>query len=432
MGQISTAPSLGITVRPVDRESGPGAGAGATGNNSLFLGLNAGQGSAINDFVVLGSLSGEGGIVDTVNLNGTTIVGAKNLQTATAAVAANGAIVILGDSNLQSVALADSTVAIGQNIFKSATGTITGNVLIGNNIGAVATNTGISTSVVIGQNALQAVNALATSTNDVIIGYEAAQNVANNASFSDTVMIGYRAGTTLTDAGGATSGNVLIGSQSDLSANGSSNNVAIGFLAKCSSSAPNNVAIGHSAQAGSLSDANGSNVVIGASALISGGSTNGRNIVIGGGAGTTTPVNLSDLLVIETNVGGTQRAMFYGNLATGNVVIGNSIDGTNRDLIVGGAATNIVKLLNGTIGGANPVGGGYFYVTGGTLHWVDSGGVDSTLSHAVSGQIGNSSTTLTNNAAGNAGTITNAPAVGNPTKWAPFNDNGTIRNIPMW
>lgn len=39
---------------------------------------------------------------------------------------------------------------------------------------------------------------------------------------------------------------------------------------------------------------------------------------------------------------------------------------------------------------------------------------------------------LTNNAAAAAGTLTNAPVAGNPTKWIPINDNGTIRNIPAW
>ena len=39
---------------------------------------------------------------------------------------------------------------------------------------------------------------------------------------------------------------------------------------------------------------------------------------------------------------------------------------------------------------------------------------------------------LTNNAAAQAATITNGPAAGNPTKWIPINDNGTIRNIPAW
>jgi len=43
-----------------------------------------------------------------------------------------------------------------------------------------------------------------------------------------------------------------------------------------------------------------------------------------------------------------------------------------------------------------------------------------------------SNVALTNGAAAGAGTITNAPAAGNPTKWIPIDDNGTTRYIPCW
>jgi hypothetical protein len=43
-----------------------------------------------------------------------------------------------------------------------------------------------------------------------------------------------------------------------------------------------------------------------------------------------------------------------------------------------------------------------------------------------------SSVALSNGAGAGAGTISNAPAAGNPTKWIPINDNGTIRHIPSW
>lgn len=43
-----------------------------------------------------------------------------------------------------------------------------------------------------------------------------------------------------------------------------------------------------------------------------------------------------------------------------------------------------------------------------------------------------SSVTLTNGAAAAGGTLLNAPAAGNPTKWAPVDDNGTTRYVPMW
>lgn len=43
-----------------------------------------------------------------------------------------------------------------------------------------------------------------------------------------------------------------------------------------------------------------------------------------------------------------------------------------------------------------------------------------------------SATSLTNGAAAASGTLTNAPAAGNPTKWVPINDAGITRYIPAW
>ena len=56
------------------------------------------------------------------------------------------------------------------------------------------------------------------------------------------------------------------------------------------------------------------------------------------------------------------------------------------------------------------------------------------ISNAVStnGNQLNSSVTLTNGAGSSVGTLTNAPAAGNPTKWIIINDNGTLRKIPTW
>lgn len=41
-------------------------------------------------------------------------------------------------------------------------------------------------------------------------------------------------------------------------------------------------------------------------------------------------------------------------------------------------------------------------------------------------------TALANGAAAQVGTLNNAPAAGNPTKWIPIDDNGTTRYIPAW
>lgn len=42
------------------------------------------------------------------------------------------------------------------------------------------------------------------------------------------------------------------------------------------------------------------------------------------------------------------------------------------------------------------------------------------------------SVALSNGAAAQTGTLTNAPVAGNPTKWIAINDNGTTRYIPAW
>jgi len=51
---------------------------------------------------------------------------------------------------------------------------------------------------------------------------------------------------------------------------------------------------------------------------------------------------------------------------------------------------------------------------------------------ATTGALIATNAALTNNAGASAGTLTNAPSVGNPTKWIKINDNGTIRSIPAW
>lgn len=42
------------------------------------------------------------------------------------------------------------------------------------------------------------------------------------------------------------------------------------------------------------------------------------------------------------------------------------------------------------------------------------------------------SVSLTNGAGTGAATLTNAPVVGNPTKWIAINDSGVTRFIPCW
>jgi hypothetical protein len=57
---------------------------------------------------------------------------------------------------------------------------------------------------------------------------------------------------------------------------------------------------------------------------------------------------------------------------------------------------------------------------------VEAGLIDSTTNLLASSQ------TLANAAGAAVGTLNNAPAAGDPTKWVQINDNGTIRKIPTW
>lgn len=126
--------------------------------------------------------------------------------------------------------------------------------------------------------------------------------------------------------------------------------------------------------------------------------------------------------------------------ASGNVGIGVS-PSTKLDMFGGYAllrnASYQLYIGTGTLttgaGAANPcfrsdTGDMYFSFGGTTRAILSNTGLlttNSTTLHATS-------VALANGAAAAAGTLGNAPAAGNPTKWIPINDNGTVRYIPAW
>jgi hypothetical protein len=441
VGQITNPLTKGITVNPIDRESGPGAGAGATGNNSLFLGLNSGLNSAVNQLVILGGNSnGSGGIVDAVNLPGTTIVGTSNAPLLTAGTGGGFPLTIVGSNNLPIGNGADSTVLIGSHILSSWQGTLGGglglatSVLIGNSIFPNITGTAgaTTTTVAIGYNIAVNATGFTSSNQCVVIGTSTIASLGANVSMVGCIYIGHGAasgasnpaqnvaigvGTTSTTTG---SNNVIVGNQAGQTggAGGDQSNVVIGTTAQCTGSF---------------------NVVLGSRAVTSSLAANFGNVILGANAGSSLGATLTNIFLIEASTaigGGTGNApstLLYGQFGTGNLILGaSSVAGGNRDL-GGGTGTNTVKLINGTIGGTNPSGGGYFYATAGNLHWVSSAGIDTQLNVSAAGQLAaNAIAAYTNNAGAAVGTLTNAPAAGNPTKWIPINDNGTIRNIPAW
>jgi hypothetical protein len=58
--------------------------------------------------------------------------------------------------------------------------------------------------------------------------------------------------------------------------------------------------------------------------------------------------------------------------------------------------------------------------------------IDGTVTHADNAAIIRSSVAMLDGAGVGAGTLLNAPAAGNPTKWVPLIDNGVTRYIPAW
>lgn len=122
-----------------------------------------------------------------------------------------------------------------------------------------------------------------------------------------------------------------------------------------------------------------------------------------------------------------------------NAVIGGTTPaaGTFTGLTSDSLARNTAGDL--TINAANASGNIAFRVAGSEVGRVTSTGWTLTGTLTATGLItGNSATliksntTLSDGAAAATGTLTNAPAAGNPTKWVPINDNGTTRYVPCW
>lgn len=79
----------------------------------------------------------------------------------------------------------------------------------------------------------------------------------------------------------------------------------------------------------------------------------------------------------------------------------------------------------------NPTDNDVLSYVASTGKWTASDAVTANLTNTQTTLL-TSSATLTDGAGANTGTLTNAPTAGNPTKWVPIDDNGTIRYIPAW
>lgn len=117
-----------------------------------------------------------------------------------------------------------------------------------------------------------------------------------------------------------------------------------------------------------------------------------------------------------------------------------SYDGTNSNLD-NTSYYGLVLATNIDTGSAGTRGWRFISYTAGTnprtanlrAHITEPGALILSSSLTIADtKIMKTTTTFSNGAGVGAGTITNAPAAGNPTKWIPIDDNGTTRYIPAW
>lgn len=188
--------------------------------------------------------------------------------------------------------------------------------------------------------------------------------------------------------------------------------------------------------------------------------------------------NLTTNYNVDTSVASGNA--FYGNYDAGGTF--SQFFGMRQQAVIQGAASAITQLLLGDSSSSGAVGtmfsGGDTFLSQNAKHnltgdsWhqnnaaaaskllvmrsngdlefysVAAGTADGTFAafwgalrsaFTAAGQIKTSSPTflkstiaLSNGAAAATATLTNAPIAGNPTKWIPVDDNGTIRSIPAW
>lgn len=373
-----------------DQIRGINAGINSTGAPLFLGGQAAGNNSTVNSLIIIGHESGSAGPITDPDLAGTIIIGHNSGRLLHAGAGNALPVIMVGPNIANALVNADATVMVGSDIASlyagtGGTATMQGCVFVGHHLlpKAVGTAGGANNLVMIGFDIMANVVGIGIPQSSVLIGSDVLSRADSNSSLTASVVIGHQAGNAVQF--GSSSSNVMIGSGATTFGQGSEN-VIIGASAAQtaggSNDDSNNVVVGvNAASTGPL------NVVLGAGARSSNAALNVGGVSIGANAGQSLPGTAMNILVIEASTttgagpGNTPSALMYGSFLTGNLILGNSIEGTNRDL-GGPNALNIVKLLNGVVGTVAPVGGGYFYVTGGALHWVGSGGTDTPIAPA--------------------------------------------------
>ena len=121
---------------------------------------------------------------------------------------------------------------------------------------------------------------------------------------------------------------------------------------------------------------------------------------------------------------GSELLAITGGLSVTKQITSTLATGT-APLVVA-STTNVANLNASSLGGATfaapgPIGGG-----------TPDAGTFTSITTSGGATFHTTNTALTDGAAAAVGTLLNAPAAGNPTKWIGINDNGTTRYIPAW
>ncbi len=129
----------------------------------------------------------------------------------------------------------------------------------------------------------------------------------------------------------------------------------------------------------------------------------------------------------------TGNAAFVGNISMGQTLeLVSTFAGVQIMQTHGGIGFRWVLNNDGTMRMARTTDG----FSTGTFPQVIDASSNTTFGGAVivsqAGAMLQSNVGWTNGAGAQTGTLLNAPAAGNPTKWIPVNDNGTTRYIPAW
>jgi hypothetical protein len=120
---------------------------------------------------------------------------------------------------------------------------------------------------------------------------------------------------------------------------------------------------------------------------------------------------------MSTGVGGTATTDIYQN--RGYLSAQEGLDGM---LIIAAATGGDIKFSTGGVSGK--------WLMDATGDFIAQTTVGITVGTAAA--LVATNVALSNGAGASLGTLANAPAAGDPTKWIPINDNGTTRHVPAW